>query len=393
MPILFATVLIDLIGFGIIIPILPFLAPQLGGDAMDIALLLAIYSVFGGLCGPYWGKLSDHIGRKPVLLICLAGAGLSYIMLAFSTTLWALFASRIFAGIMAGNFGVASAMVADLTKPEERAKYMGMIGAAFGLGMVIGPFLGGVLAGPNGEFLVPSLVAAALSFAALIAGALFLPESLTRAQRQDQAEQMAESAKQSIFSMLKKSGNTLLALQYFLNNSCHTAISYLFPLWVGHMLGWGAREVGMVFGAQGLAMAILQAGLIGRLVSWLGELKLLLIGASFMATGYLVAASADSGTTIVLAFFIIVSGGTVCTPVLNTLVAHRTPIHQRGRMLGTTSASAAWGRVFGPLAAGFALSTFGYHLSWLLGTAIALCMIVWVVGQLRSTVQSKLSVE
>ncbi|WP_372764647.1 MFS transporter [Litorivivens sp.] len=386
MPILFATVLIDLIGFGIIIPILPFLAPQLGGDAMDIALLLAIYSVFGGLCGPYWGKLSDRIGRKPVLLICLGGAGLSYIMLAYSTTLWALFASRIFAGIMAGNFGVASAMVADMSKPEERAKFMGIIGAAFGLGMVIGPFLGGILAGPNGEFMVPGLVAAGMSFAALVAGAIFLPESLTKAQRDDQAEQMAASAKHSTLRMLRDSGNTLLALQYFFNNSCHTAISYLFPLWVGHMLGWGAREVGMVFGAQGLAMAALQAGLIGKLVKLLGELKLLLIGTCFMATGYVVAASADSASMIVLAFFIIVSGGTVCTPVLNTLVAHRTPIHLRGRMLGTTSASAAWGRVFGPLAAGLALSQLGYHLSWLFGTAMALCMTAWVVGQLRLAV-------
>lgn len=382
MPVLFATVLIDLIGFGIIIPILPFLAPQLGGGAMDIALLLAIYSVFGGLCGPYWGKLSDKIGRKPVLLICLAGAGLSYIMLAFSTTLWALFASRIFAGVMAGNFGVASAMVADMSKPEERAKFMGIIGAAFGLGMVIGPFLGGVLAGPNGEFMLPGLVAAGLSFAALIAGAVFLPESLTKSQRADQAEQMAASAKLSILRMLKESGNTLLALQYFLNNSCHTAISYLFPLWVGHMLGWGAKEVGMVFGAQGLAMAILQAGLIGRLVKWLGELKLLLIGTCMMATGYIVAATANTSEIIILAFFIIVSGGTVCTPVLNTLVAHRTPVHLRGRMLGTTAASAAWGRVFGPLAAGFALSQLGYHLSWLLGTVVACFMIGWVVREI-----------
>ena len=138
----------------------------------------------------------------------------------------------------------------------------------------------------------------------------------------------------------------------------------------------------MVFGAQGLAMAILQAGLIGRLVKWLGELKLLLIGTCMMATGYIVAATANTSEIIILAFFIIVSGGTVCTPVLNTLVAHRTPVHLRGRMLGPTAASAAWGRVFGPLAAGFALSQLGYHLSWLLGTVVACFMIGWVVREI-----------
>ena len=112
MPILFATVLIDLIGFGIIIPILPFMAPALGASNFDIALIIAIYSLFGGLVGPFWGKLSDKLGRKPVLLICLGGAALSYVLLAFSTTLTMLYISRALAGFMAGNFGVASAMIA-----------------------------------------------------------------------------------------------------------------------------------------------------------------------------------------------------------------------------------------------------------------------------------------
>ena len=136
MPILFLTVVIDLIGFGIVIPILPFLSPQLGADNMDIAYIVSIYAVCAGLCGPFWGKLSDHIGRKPVLLICLGGGALSYVMLGLATELWMIYLSRAFAGFLAGNFGVATAMIGDISSASSRAKNMGLLGAAFGLGMV-----------------------------------------------------------------------------------------------------------------------------------------------------------------------------------------------------------------------------------------------------------------
>ncbi len=394
MPVLFLTVLIDLIGFGIIIPILPFMAPALGANNMDIALIIAIYSIFGGLVGPFWGRMSDRIGRKPVLLICLGGAALSYVLLAFSTTLTMLYMSRALAGIMAGNFGVASAMVADLSKPSERAKYMGMIGAAFGLGMVLGPFLGGILAGEEGNFMRPGLFAAGLSLCAILAGMLFLRESLPAEQRAQQAAHRQEHGNGgSLLQMLRAHRNTWLAAQYFFNNSCHSAVSYLFPLWVGAFLGWGAKEVGMVFGAQGVAMVILQAGLIGRLVAWMGELRLLLIGTVLMGAGFVIAALAQGEAAILVAFFCTITGGTVVTPVLNALVANRTPVHLRGRMLGTTSSSSAFGRVFGPLLAGVLLSLFGFDLAWLGGTLLAMMIATWTISQLRLPAQVQAATE
>ncbi|HEY1075618.1 MAG TPA: MFS transporter, partial [Fontimonas sp.] len=380
------TVLIDLIGFGIIIPILPFMAPPLGASTFDIALIIAIYSVCGALVGPSWGKLSDRIGRKPVLIICLAGGALSYVLLAFSKTLAMLYVARALAGLMAGNFGVASAMIADIAKPEQRAKFMGLIGAAFGLGMVIGPFLGGILADDHGDFFRAGLVAAALSATAIVAAVLFLRESLTPELRAEQSRQRAQHGSGgSIWQMLRSSGNTLLASQYFLSNSCHTAVSFLFPLWVGAELGWGPKEVGMVFGAQGLAMVAIQAGLIGTLVRTLGELRLLLLGAIVMAGGFVIAALADSSTGILLGFFTAITGGTVCTPVLNALVANRTPMHLRGRMMGTTSSTSAFGRVFGPLMAGALLSQFGFHWAWIAGALAALLMAAWAQRQLQTT--------
>ncbi len=384
MPILFITVLIDLIGFGIIIPILPFMAPQVGADNMDIALLIASYSIFGGIVGPFWGKLSDRIGRKPVILICLAGASVSYVILAFAHTLTMLYVSRIIAGIMSGNFGVASAMVGDITAPKDRAKYMGIMGSAFGLGMVIGPFLGGILSGDEGNFMLPGMVAAGLSASALLAGLLFLKESHDRDARAHQkADMLAGSLNGNLFQTLKKSGNSTLVMQYFLNNTCHTCFSYLFPLWVGVTLAWGAKEVGMVFGGIGITMAILQAGVIGMLVRKFGELRLLALGATLMCSGFALAITANSDTVILAAFFLSVTGGTIGTPVLNALLINRSAPSLRGQMMGMGSSSSAFGRMFGPLGAGILLSQFGYTAAWSLGIAASLLILLWTLSQLR----------
>ena len=384
MPMLFVVVLIDLIGLGIIIPILPFLAPTLGASNLDIALIISIYSLCGGLASPYWGKLSDRIGRKPVILICLAGASASYVLLALAETLAALYLSRAIAGVMAGNFGVASAMIADLSKPENRAKAMGMIGAAFGLGLVIGPFLGGILAGDDGNYFRTGVFAAGLSALAFLAGVVFLKESLTpqlRAEQTTQRQTFGDGG--SMLRMLRDSGNTLLTLQYFLASGCHTVVSYLFPLWVGAMLGWGAKEVGMVFGLLGLTMAALQAGAIGALVRLMGELRLLLISAFIMMLGFVLAATAQGQVQIVLAFFATIAGATLCTPVLNTLLANRTPMHLRGRMMGTASSSSAYGRVFGPMLGGVMLAGFGFEIAWLSGLLVAGLIVAWALSQMR----------
>lgn len=379
MAILFAVVLIDMIGFGIIIPILPFMSPELGADKLDIALIICTYALCAGLCGPFWGRLSDRIGRKRVIMICLVGGAVGYAMLGFASALWMLYTARAFAGLMAGNLGVASAMMADITSAGNRARGMGLIGAAFGLGLVLGPVIGGLLSGDNGSFLLPCLFAGGMSLLAVAAAALFLPESLSREGRRAQRKAQREAPAETIWQLLKRTNSRLLMLQYVLHTSSVSAFTYLFPLWAGDRLAWGAREVGIVFGIQGAIMALTQGVLMGMLVRIVGEIRLLRVCTGIFLCGMLLAVFADGMYLMLAAVFIGLTGATLCIPILNSFTSQRTPVILRGRMMGTASSATAWGRVGGPLVAGGLLTGFGYSAAWSLFALLVSAYFLWAV--------------
>tara|TARA_R110002110_G_scaffold333755_2_gene544483 strand:- start:47284 stop:48519 length:1236 start_codon:yes stop_codon:yes gene_type:complete len=380
MPILFGVVLLDLIGFGIVIPILPFLSPQLGADKIDIALIIVTYAAFAGISGPFWGRLSDRLGRKPVIMLCLGGAAVSYVMLGLATQLWMIFAARAFAGVMAGNLGVASAMMSDITSPEKRAKGMGMIGAAFGLGLILGPLLGGLLAGDSGSFTLPCLVAGGMSLLAIAAAALFLPESVPAERRAANLRQQRDGSRASTWTMLRQTESRMLVLQYVLHAAAISSVTYLAPLWLGDLLGWGARQVGIVFGVQGAIMVLLQGGLLGPLVRLAGEWRLLRICVASLMLGLWLAVFAASMPWMLAALYLAMSGATLCMPLLNTITSQRTCHQLRGQMLGTTASAASWGRVLGPLLAGANLTLFGYVGAWLGCIVLVLFYLAWTLG-------------
>lgn len=380
MPILFGVVLLDLIGFGIVIPILPFLSPQLGADKIDIALIIVTYAAFAGISGPFWGRLSDRLGRKPVIMLCLGGAAVSYVMLGLASQLWMIFAARAFAGVMAGNLGVASAMMSDITSHEKRAKGMGMIGAAFGLGLVLGPLLGGLLAGDSGSFTLPCLVAGGMSLLAIVAAALFLPESVPAERRADNLRQQRDGSRAATWTMLRQTESRMLVLQYVLHAAAISSVTYLVPLWLGDLLGWGAREVGIVFGIQGAIMVLLQGGLLGPLVQLAGEWQLLRVCVASLMLGLWLAVFASSMPWMLVALYIAMSGATLCMPLLNTITSQRTSPQLRGQMLGTTASASSWGRVLGPLLAGANLTLFGYVGAWLGCIVLVLFYLTWTLG-------------
>lgn len=381
MPVLFGVILLDLIGFGIVIPILPFLSPTLGADKMDIALIIATYAVCAGLCGPVWGRLSDRIGRKPVIMICLAGAACSYLMLGLASQLWMVFAARGFAGLMAGNFGVASAMIADITTPENRARGMGLTGAAFGLGIVLGPMLGGLLSGHDASFTLPCIVAGGMSMLAIVAAAVFLQESLPREKRDGNSKRASSGQSFSNYGLLQATGNRLLVLQFVLHQAAVSSVTYLFPLWSGDMLGWNAREVGIVFGIQGVLMVVFQGGLLGPLARRLGEWRLLCLAIFALLLGLLSAAFATTMHSMVGSIFLAMTGATLCIPLLNTIVSYTTTQEIRGRMMGITSAASSWGRVVGPLLAGTNLALLGYRGAWLSSAGLVTIYLCWACVQ------------
>src|SRR5580700_3384737 len=186
MAILFLIVLIDLIGFGLVIPLLPFYAVRFHASPQEVTVLMAVFSLASMLTAPLWGRLSDRVGRRPVLMVSMAAAALAYLWLGFASRLWMLFAARALAGAGAGNIAAAQAYIADITKPEDRARGMGLIGAAFGLGFIIGPALGGWLAGSDpatADVVTPAWVAAGLSALALLGVVFLLRESLPRERR------------------------------------------------------------------------------------------------------------------------------------------------------------------------------------------------------------------
>ncbi|MCH7865219.1 MAG: MFS transporter, partial [Proteobacteria bacterium] len=192
MLILFFIVFIDLVGFGIIIPLLPFYGEYYQATPFMVGLLMATYSFTQFIAAPFWGRLSDRVGRRPVLLVSLAGATAAYVLLGFADTLWVLFTARAAGGAMAGNISAAFAYVSDVTSRKDRAKGMGVIGAAFGLGFIAGPAIGGILAGPdpvNADFQTPAFAAAAMSLSALVLGFFILKESLSVEIRRKLAEE------------------------------------------------------------------------------------------------------------------------------------------------------------------------------------------------------------
>ncbi len=370
----FLVIVVDLIGFGIVLPILPFLAPKVGGNEFDVAMVIAIYSVCAGLVAPFWGGLSDRLGRRSVLIICLFGGALSYVLLAFASTLWMLYAARALGGIMAGSLPVASALMADISRPERRAKAMGLVGTAFGVGLILGPFIGGLLAGDDQSFVIPGLFAATMSLvSALLAGVLLDGKKPTDSR----AVTIPPVANESMLAFLRRHRARLMVFQYLLHTSAVSAATYLSPLWLAATLDWGPKEVGFLFGVVGIGMILIQGVMMNWLTTRFGLLPVLATGAAVSAIcllGTILVTGELPQALILIGLF---TGAICCGPVLNTIASMLPSDSERGRMMGATALSASAGRVVGPLATGAVLATAGYDGAWLFIAMPMFGLLLW----------------
>jgi len=371
----FFVIVVDLIGFGIVIPILPFLSPQLGGTTDDIALILATYSVAAAIVAPIWGRLSDRFGRRSILGLCLFGGAMSHFVLAIADELWLVYVSRAVAGMMAGGVPVATALIADASTPDQRSRAMGLIGRAFGIGLILGPVIGGVLARSETDFAVPCLVAGALSSLAGILAWLLLP---ARSSRSASVDASADGTTERVDNNPVNAPERWLFIAQFGFHTCAvSAAVYLFPLWMAHDLSWQAREVGLFFGLVGLVMVITQGNLLGRMTDRFGSLRVLR-GAALCFSVSLALSSVASGEWFMGALGLMVfSAATLCLPILNTIASHLVGPASRGRFFGITASSAALGRIAGPLIAAMLLSQGGFSAAWMGTSAVVLMVVVW----------------
>ena len=371
----FFVIVVDLIGFGIVIPILPFLSPQLGGTTDDIAFILATYSVAAAIVAPIWGRLSDRFGRRSILGLCLFGGAISHFVLAIADELWLVYVSRAVAGMMAGGVPVATALIADASTPDQRSRAMGLIGRAFGIGLILGPVIGGVLARSETDFAVPCLVAGALSSLAGLLAWLLLP---ARSSRSASGHVSADGITQRVENNPVKAPERWLFIAQFGFHTCAvSAAVYLFPLWMAHDLSWQAREVGLFFGLVGLVMVMTQGNLLGCMTDRFGPLRVLR-GAALCFSVSLALSSVASGEWFMGALGLMVfSAATLCLPILNTIASHLVGPASRGRFFGITASSAALGRIVGPLIAAMLLSQGGYSAAWMGTSAVVLMVVVW----------------
>lgn len=297
MSALFLIVLIDLIGFGVIIPLLPFYAEQFQASPDVVTLVMAVYSLAQLFSAPLWGRLSDRVGRRPVLLASMAGAALSYVWLGFADELWTLFAARAFCGAMAGNLSAAFAYVADVTVPENRARGMGLIGAAYGLGFIAGPALGGILAGPDplqADYQTPAFVAAAMSMAALLLTAVLLKESLSAELRAQAAARRPVPFHRMIAAVFADRRLAFWIGLSFLATLVLAGMETTFAMWSERTFGWGPQQNGYLLAFLGLLSATIQGSLIGPLSRHIGTHRMVLQGAAVLAVSFLGLPFADS---------------------------------------------------------------------------------------------------
>lgn len=349
--VIFFTIFLDLLGFGIVIPLLPFFAKDLGASGLEVGLLMTAYSGMQFIFSPLWGRISDRIGRRPVLLLSITANVAAMLLFAASSTLTFFFLARAFAGMANANIGTAQAYVADITGPEDRAKGMGLVGAAIGMGFVLGPAIGGLLA--RYGMAAPALAAAALSFVNLVLAYFLLPESLSPEAR-EAAQARRGSRLQTFVRSLDHPILPFLFVLFFLLTVAFSQMEATFALFTQARFGYGTTANGYLFAFIGVMLALVQGALVGPLRRSIGEAGMLLAGTVVLAMGLLALAGIGSVAGLLVACSLLAVGHGISNPSLSTLVSKQAPHHEQGKILGVNQSMASLARVVGPFIGGLA---------------------------------------
>jgi MFS transporter, DHA1 family, tetracycline resistance protein len=385
--IIFLTVFIDLLGFGLVIPILPTYAKELGASNTQVGFLAGIFSAMDFFFTPFMGSYSDRIGRRPIILLSIAANVVGYIIFGFAGSLTLFVLSRIVNGIGSSNIAAAQAYITDITKPEDRTKYLGMIGAAFGLGFVFGPAAGGFIKSHYG-FEWVGFTAAILCAINFVSAYFFLPESIKEKNASSPIKLIpfGDYSKALQKPLLREI--LMLWIIYIMAFTMMQTVSAL--LWKEHY-GMDEKHIGFVFAIIGIASAIAQGGLVGMLSKKMGTNKILLLGCvlMFIGLGIIPWIPKDwfwTGTVFWICCTSI--GGGCLTPSLQSLVSTISPPNEQGRMLGLSQSLGSLSRVVGPAISGIAYE-FHFATPYFIGSGLmVVCFLLanLVIGLLNKKV-------
>lgn len=374
----FATILIDFVGFSVLIPVLPLYVARLGASSVQVGLILSLYAIAQLLFLPAWGWLSDRVGRRPVLLVSLAGTAVAFLLLAVAESVAAIYVARILGGFFAASIGTAQAVVTDVTPPEERARGMGLIGAAFGLGFVLGNPIGGWLGAI--EERLPFFAIAGLALLNLLLAFWLLPESKPPSpdgvRWSGLLRSLVPAPLRLPFAFRRAAGRPeerripLYLYLFFHMFTAFAALEAMFSLYLNGRFAVGPLGVGILFGYVGLFIALTQGLVVGRLAARFGEARLVTAGLIAMGIGLLGVAAAPSYGWIFAIGPLVAFGNGVAFPSFTSLYSRACHAEKAGEFLGDSQSMATAGRIVGPLWAGFAMG------------AISLAAPFWIAGAL-----------
>jgi len=364
LAILFVIVFIDLLGFGMVIPVMPLYAKELGAPEVWTGLLSTGYSAMQFVFAPIWGRLSDRVGRRPVLLVSIFMTAAAFLLYGLADTFALLLVSRLFAGVATANIAIARAFVADVTPPEGRAKGMGIIGAAFGLGFVLGPAAGSALS--HLSLAAPGFAAAALAAANGVAAWLILPEPEERSVRVEAARNRFAS----FFRELGRPGIRRVILVYFLAVLAFSAMEATYAFLARERYQLDTEHVGLLFAYIGVLVVVVQGGLIGRLTRLYGERNLLVAGVILQGVGLAALPYAGGVAGLVLATAPLAIGSGLTQPSLSSLLSRFARADEQGGTLGIGESAAAFARIIGPEAGTWTFGRWSQAFPYLGGAAL-----------------------
>jgi MFS family permease len=372
LAIIFITVFIDLLGFGMVIPFLPLYAEHLGGTPFVAALLGTAYAAMQFIFAPIWGRLSDRVGRRPIIIgTLLVNAG-AYLFLGLAGSVAALFAARLLAGIASGNIPTAQAYIADSTPPESRAHGMGLIGAAFGMGFVLGPAISGILLWRWHDPAIPAQLTAALAAANCLWAYFSLPESLKPDQTGGGARPLGRIQRMAL--ALRTPGLAPLFALLFIIRFAFSALEWTFPIFLKRQFGFSFLHIGLLLAYTGVLMAITQGLLVGRLAPVLGERRMVALGTLVMAVGFALVPFAPGLRGLLALAALLAVGAGLTNPSLTSLISQTGATDTQGGVFGVGQSLSSLAMILGPAWGGFSFDQFGAWVPYtssgvLMGTA------------------------